>query len=155
MVAPKAESLAKKRFTKGLESLFGDANEQGQQVSLFPEETSAGIPKRDEEKKSSKGFTSQLDAFLSEAFEAEATKAEGETKEKKAPRRLAGLDLLNRQPSEGPKQNRAKISDKRRLTLAFDKGQLSELKRIAEAEGVFLKDLIAQLIERYLSERDK
>ena len=146
--------MAKKRFTKGLESLFGDANEQGQQVSLFPEATSAGSPKRDEEKKSSKGFTSQLDAFLSEAFEAETTTTENEAKEKKAPRRLAGLDLLIRQTSEGP-QNRAKLSDKRRLTLAFDKSQLSELKRIAEQEGVFLKDLIAQLIERYLSERDK
>ncbi|MEO0873517.1 MAG: hypothetical protein AAFY48_02830, partial [Bacteroidota bacterium] len=111
--------MAKKRFTKGLESLFGDANEQGQQVSLFPEETSAGRPKRDEEKKSSKGFTSQLDAFLSEAFETEADKADSENKEKKAPRRLAGLDLLIRQTSEGPRQSRAKLSDKRRLTLAF------------------------------------
>ncbi|MEL6972276.1 MAG: hypothetical protein AAFZ63_06340 [Bacteroidota bacterium] len=147
--------MAKKRFTKGLESLFGDANEQGQQVSLFPEKTSAGRPKRDEEKKSSKGFTSQLDAFLSEAFETEAEKVDSENKEKKAPRRLAGLDLLIRQTSEGPRQSRTKLADKRRLTLAFDKSQLSSLKRIAEEEGVYLKDLIAQLIERYLSERDK
>ena len=147
--------MAKKRFTKGLDSLFADAQEQGQQVSLFPEERSTGTNKRDEEKKSSKGFTSQLDAFLSEAFEAEATKVEGKAEEKKPKRRLAGLDLLIRQTTEGAQQARTKLSDKRRLTLAFDKVQLNELKRIAEEEGLYLKDLIGQLIERYLRERDK
>lgn len=149
--------MAKKRFTEGLDSLFGDADEQqGQQtLSLFPEESPSGSAKRDDEKKSSKGFASQLDAFLAEAFENEPAQAKGSTKKAKPKRRLAGLDLLIQQTAEAPKRGTTKLADKRRLTLAFDKKQLAELKQIAEAQGVFLKDLIAQLIERYLEERDK
>jgi len=148
--------LAKKRFTEGLDSLFGGADEQSQQtLSLFPEGSSSGVAKRDDEKKNSKGFASQLDAFLAEAFESEAEKTETKSQKNKPARRLAGLDLLIQQTTESPKSKSAKIADKRRLTLAFDKRQLADLKRIAEEEGVFLKDLIAQLIERYLHERDK
>lgn len=149
--------MAKKRFTEGLDSLFGDADEQqGQQtLSLFPEDSSTGSAKRDDEKKSSKGFASQLDAFLAEAFENEPPQSQANNKKEKPKRRLAGLDLLIQQTAEAPKTSRTKLADKRRLTLAFDKKQLTELKQIAEAEGVFLKDLIAQLIERYLEERDK
>lgn len=149
--------MAKKRFTEGLDSLFGGADDQQSQqtLSLFPEETSSGSAKRDDEKKSSKGFASQLDAFLAEAFENEPAKTQESNKKDKPARRLAGLDLLIQQTAEAPKRSSGKLADKRRLTLAFDKKQLAELKQIAEAEGVFLKDLIAQLIERYLQERDQ
>ena len=148
--------MAKKRFTDGLDSLFGGADEHSQKtLSLFPDEPSTGGSKRDEEKKSNKGFTSQLDAFLAEAFENEPDQAETQTRKEKPKRRLAGLDLLIQQTAEAPRKSRTKLADKRRLTLAFDKKQLAALKRIAETEGVYLKDLIAQLIERYLHERDK
>lgn len=148
--------MAKKRFTDGLDSLFGSSEEQNQEtLSLFPEENVTGVAKRDDEKKSSKGFASQLDAFLAEAFESEEDKAETKAEKKKPKRRLAGLDLLIQKTAEAPPKSRSKLVDKRRLTLAFDKKQLTALKGIAEKEGVYLKDLIAQLIERYLSERDK
>lgn len=147
--------MAKKRFTEGLDSLFGSADEQSQQtLSLFPEETSKGVPRRDDEKKNSKGFASQLDAFLAEAFEAEADKVENKQKKSNPSKRLAGLDLLIQQTAESPRRSSRKLADKRRLTLAFDKSQLTDLKRIAEEEGIYLKDLIAQLIDRYLEERE-
>jgi hypothetical protein len=154
--------LAKKRFTDDLDNLFDAPVGQGEQsLSLFPKLTKDDGVKK-EEKRSSKGFTAKLDAFLADAFEAAD---EQEKKEKaaikkvkktlsKKPRRLTGLDLLIRQTTDKPPQKRLNLAEKRRLTLAFDKAQLAQLKEIAEKEGVFLKDLINQLIERYLKERD-
>jgi hypothetical protein len=153
--------LAKKRFTDDLDNLFdAPVGQDEQSLSLFPKSPKDGLKK--DEKKSSKGFTAKLDAFLAEAFEA----ADDQEKQEKAaikkvkkslpkkPRRLTGLDLLIRQTTDKPPQKRLNLAEKRRLTLAFDKAQLAQLKEIAEKEGVFLKDLINQLIERYLKERD-
>lgn len=146
--------MAKKRFTEGLDSLFGGSNELTKEpLSLFPEEKRQGSAKRDEEKKSNKGFASQLDAFLAEAFENEDHKEQASKASSRKGKRLAGLDLLIQQTAEAPPKNLPRLTDKRRLTLAFDKQQLNRLKEIAEREGVFLKDLINQLIERYLQER--
>lgn len=149
--------MAKKRFTEGLNSLFGNDDKYPKAtLSLFPEATT-GTAHRDEEKKSSKGFASQLDAFLAEAFES----ADNQEREaaananSKAPRRLVGLDLLIQQTTDSPPGNRPKVSDKRRLTLAFDKEQLAKLKAIADEEGIYLKDLINQLIDRYLQKQQK
>ncbi|MEZ4988160.1 MAG: hypothetical protein R2795_24545 [Saprospiraceae bacterium] len=144
--------MAKKRFKEGFDSLFG-AEEAQAAPSLFPDADTDGSAQRDDERKNSKGFASQLDAFLAEAFESAAqqerdanTSASGGTK------RLTGLDLLIQRTAENPSGGKH-ISDKRRLTLAFDKAQLARLKEIAEREGIYLKDLINQLIERYLQER--
>jgi hypothetical protein len=146
--------LAKKRFTEGLDSLFGGTNGPPKEsLSLFPEEPTPGTAKRDDEKKSNKGFASQLDAFLAEAFENEDNVDQKDSSTPKKGKRLAGLDLLIRQTTDAPPKNRPTLSEKRRLTLAFDKQQLSKLKEIAEREGVYLKDLINQLIERYLQDR--
>lgn len=154
--------MAKKRFTDDLDNLFDAPQEQTEQsLSLFPQSTDKSQAKK-EVKKTSKGFAAKLDAFLADAFDA-ADEQEKEEKiaaktakktVRKKPRRLTGLDLLIRQTTDKPPQKRLNIAEKRRLTLAFDKGQLAQLKEIAEKEGVFLKDLINQLIERYLKERD-
>lgn len=146
--------MAKKRFTEGLDSLFGGTSGPPKEsLSLFPEEIKPGTAQRDDEKKSNKGFASQLDAFLAEAFENEDASEQNDSSTSKKGKRLAGLDLLIRQTTDAPPKNRPTLSEKRRLTLAFDKQQLSKLKEIAEREGVYLKDLINQLIERYLQER--
>lgn len=152
--------MAKKRFTNDLDNLFDAPEEQtDESLSLFPESNRS----KKEEKKNSKGFAAKLDAFLADAFEAAeeqekqekiAVKTAKKTVRKK-PRRLTGLDLLIRQTTDNPpKKKKLNLAEKRRLTLAFDKAQLAELKKIAEKEGVFLKDLINQLIDRYLKERD-
>ncbi|MEM1214135.1 MAG: hypothetical protein AAGJ82_00520 [Bacteroidota bacterium] len=143
--------MAKKRFTEGLDSLFADeSGEQG--LSLFPDEQAS----RDDAQKPSKGLNAKLDAFLSDALENAKAEAEAPSKKKKAksPRRLTGLDLLIRPTGEAPpRRKKTKIADTRRLTLAFNKAQLAELKTIAEAEGLLLRDLINELIDRYLQER--
>lgn len=150
--------MAKKRFTDDLDNLFDAPQEQSEQsLSLFPKPSSETT-----KQKNSKGFAAKLDAFLAEAFESADAQEKQEKQEAKAvkkttrkPRRLTGLDLLIRQTTtDTPPTKRLNLADKRRLTLAFDKAQLAQLKEIAEKEGVFLKDLINQLIERYLQERD-
>lgn len=148
--------MAKKRFTEGLNSLFGNDDQYPKPtLSLFPEAAVSGTAKRDDEKKSNKGFASQLDAFLADAFESaeKQEKSDVDQAKSKQPQRLVGLDLLIRQTTDSPPSSQPKISDKRRLTLAFDKEQLAKLKKIAEDEGIYLKDLINQLIDRYLQKQ--
>lgn len=138
--------LAKKRFTDGLDNLLGSSQEavSRQAHSLFPDEPTEGTSNRDDDKKS-KGFAAQLDAFLAEALEA------SESSDANKPR-LTGLDLLIQRTKEPPMQVRQKVSDTRRLTLAFNKEQLAQLKKMAEQEGILLRDLINRLIDRYLQE---
>ena len=149
--------MAKKQFTASMDSLFGETSmeETEQGLSLFPDKGERA--KSIKSKGANKGFSSQLDAFLADAFETE----EKENPTSKEPRkirarpRLSGLDLLIRKTADAPAASRLKAPDKRRLTLAFNKAQLAKLKEIASDEGIFLKDLINQLIERYLEQHDK
>lgn len=141
--------MAKKRFTEGLDSLFvEDTDGQGM---LFPTEAAG---QDDDTPKPSKGLDSKLDAFLSEALENAKAEAEKPAR-KKVGKRLSGLDLLIRQTGDAPpRRKKMKVSDTRRLTLAFNKEQLAQLKVIAEEEGVLLRDLINELIDRYLEGRN-
>ena len=151
--------MAKKQFTDNMDSLFGDTfvEDTKEGLSLFPDEKKQAKPVK--KKKGDKGFSLQLDNFLSDAFdvqEKEATSKKNRRKLVSSSRkpRLSGLDLLIRQTAEAPSVSRLKAPNKRRLTLAFNKTQLARLKEIAEDEGIFLKDLINQLIEKYLEQRD-
>lgn len=151
--------MAKKQFTDNMDSLFGDTSfeDTKEGSSLFPE-----TEKEATTVKGNKGFSLQLDHFLADAFDAQE-KEGSSIRPKKGRRkltpvskkpRLSGLDLLIRQTADVPTASRLKAPDKRRLTLAFNKAQLNRLKKIAEDEGIFLKDLINQLIEKYLEQRD-
>lgn len=148
--------MAKKKFKEDIDNLLSET-EQAQQEN---------------DAKVSKGFAMQLDAFLAETFkeeellekerqeqEEETTAATSSEKKDSKPRRkiirrtgkgLSGLDLLIRKTGDIPAVNKLNAPDKKRLTLAFNKTQLAKLEKIATAEGVFLKDLINQLIEQYL-----
>lgn len=159
----KLGTLAKKQFTDNMDSLFGDTSFEGakDELNLFPE--TKKDTKTVKNKKGSKGFSLQLDDFLADAFDVQE-KEGSPVRHKKGRRKLAsvskkprlsGLDLLIRQTADAPAASGLKAPDKRRLTLAFNKTQLNQLKKIAEDEGVFLKDLINQLIEKYLEQRDK
>lgn len=144
-----------------MDNLFGDTSVEDteQELSLFPEDDAKA--KNAKDKDSNKGFTSQLDAFLADAFETQEETSKSTDKKAKQPRklntrpRLSGLDMLIRKTADAPAASRLKAPDKRRLTLAFNKAQLAKLKEIATTEGIYLKDLINQLIERYLEQHDK
>ena len=149
--------MAKKRLTDDMDDLFGGQPAQESTrsaLSLFPNEERGAKAHPDEEKRGGKGFTSQLDAFLAEAFEQVAEEIVEERQSARGRRPLSGLDLLIRQTSDAPAPA-AQTNKKRRLTLAFSKEQLDQLKTIAEQEGIYLKDLINQLVENYIDAYEK
>ncbi len=157
--------MAKKRFTDNMDSLFGETPQETKEtsMSLFPEEEKqrAGA-KREADRKSGKDFAAQLDAILAEAFE--STQEEAETSapaqsEKKPRRKLpsrraTGLDLLIRRTGDEASAP-VRATNTRRLTVALKKDQLDKLKRIAKDEGVYLKDLMNKLVDRYLEKYGK
>jgi hypothetical protein len=164
--------MAKKRFRDDLDSLFGN---DPKPLSLFPEDDTskkAGSDPNDNDeatesftvdvpvrrsagKGSSKGFSDSLDAFLSEAFDAQDKPAEPASTPKPRRRRMRssrprGLDMLIqnttvKQDDPGPAGTHT-----RRVTLLFNKKHLDKLKAIAQEKDLYLKDIVAEVVEEYL-----
>jgi hypothetical protein len=130
-----------------MDSLFGKKDEP-KSLTLFSDlpETSSRSDHRPQAI-SGKGFTSQLDAFLAEAFDTIAVETESSNPRSK--RGGSGLDLLIRRTGE--QTTIEENNSRRRITLVLDKPQLDKLKVIAQSEGVRLKDLLNELVEKYLT----
>ena len=151
--------MAKKRFTAGMESLFGEAQEPKalEQESLLSdnqEKTTKRLPK----KKATKGFRADLKAFLQEAFEESFEQQLEEKKNKSKPSNAkkinkpkGGLDALLRSTIEPSK---IKLHNKpvRRLTISFEERKLEKLKRIARLEKIYLKDIIDDIVGEFIEE---
>jgi len=160
--------VSKKRFTDGLESLFGfsEGGELPEESPLL-EETEVKVkvvskPKA-KRKRSSKNFTSDLDSLFEDSLQEtiEETRTEyrekvskKSSKKRKQRRPVSGLDALIRRTLEG---SEAEVSyDKRkRVTFVFEKSKVEKLKRIAKAEKVYLKDILGDLVKEYLSQYEK
>lgn len=153
--------MAKKRFTDGLSNLFDNPFDEPatpQQPSLEANEESIDIdiPLKNEgarSKLSSKGFTNDLDAFLSDSFEREAAKDQLTPNRRK---KRSGLDLLIRSTVSADDEDRnprgGKTPDTKRVTLIFRKDHLAELKDLAKTRKMYLKDLVQEMVSGYLSE---
>jgi hypothetical protein len=163
-----SSGMAKKRFREDLESLFGP---NPKPLSLFPEEKKADdsadeatesitvdVPiRRDSPKGSSKGFADSLDAFFSEAFDADPA-PEAQPKPTKRRRRPApsranrprGLDMLIQNTTVQQDDPGPAGSHTRRVTLLFNKKHLDKLKAIAQEKEIYLKDIVAEVVEEYL-----
>jgi hypothetical protein len=170
--------MAKKRFTDDLFGLFEEPAPQPEvnQTSTDPsvsarypdagseESVEVNVPvrtKRAKKKLSSKGFTSNLDAFLSDGFEREAGRASvapspssfAPAAAPKMPhRRKTGLDLLIRSTvtDEDRLTDGETAEDTKRVTLIFNKDHLLTLKDVAKARGMYLKDVVQEMVSDYL-----
>jgi hypothetical protein len=170
--------MAKKRFTDDLFGLFEeptrrpDASRAEQDPGRAPqpaptdegeESVEVDVPTRSTKarrKLSSKGFTADLDAFLSDGFERENTASSTSGAPAAAPqktprprRRKTGLDLLIR--STVTDEDRAadeNTAETKRVTLIFKKDHLAELKEQARERGLYLKDVVQEMVSRYLEE---
>ncbi len=173
--------MAKKRFKSELSYLFDETPEERPAPRPTRKEKTTAEPKPAERKPdqkdfsltidipvadeqtdrklSGKGFTQDLDAFLSESFEEQGlstgpTKPSFQARPMPRRRRKTGLDLLIRSTvektdaDEGP----ARASDQkmRRVTLVFQPDHLQELKELAKEKNVFLKDLMGDIVADYL-----
>ena len=148
--------MAKKRFTAGMESLFGDTQDQSSfdQGPLLSEKKGTKRSASNQEKSSGKGFRENLKAFLQDAFEEslETQLEERRTNKTKAARDIkprGGLDALLRSTIEPTK---IKLQNKpiRRLTISFYEEKLDKLKSIARSEKIYLKDIIDEIVGEYI-----
>ncbi len=168
--------MAKKRFTDDLFGLFEEPAPTPETTPAEDKSVSAPMPpaaNQQEEsvevdvptkttkarrKLSSKGFTADLDAFLSDSFEREnqspSTSSAPAPAPRKTRRRKTGLDLLIRSTvaDEDRSPRGAKAPDTKRVTLIFNKEHLDRLKAQAKARGVYLKDVVQEMVAGYLEE---
>ena len=165
--------MAKKRFTDDLFGLFEDAlpeqepavpaGEEEDEVLTEKVEVKVNAPTPKARKKlSSKGFTADLDAFLSDSFAREASPAPQpspapaaaprNTPNRSRRRRKTGLDLLIQSTvsDEDRSPRGPKAPDTKRVTLIFNKEHLVELKQQAKERGVYLKDVVQEMVSDYL-----
>jgi len=172
--------LSKKKFTTGLESLFGNPSEKAFQEEsplIDVEET----PQKQVEKQAkkakvkdkavaaarraaSKNFTSDLETLfekaLSETIEDKIDRAnqkqEVRKQAKKRRRPLSGLDALIRRTGDMD-YIEVNVPNKKRVTFVFDKQKLERLKKIAKNKKLYLKDIIGDVmssfIEKYENDR--
>ena len=159
--------MSKKKFTSGLDSLFGTLTEEA-----FQEDSPLLDKQKKEEKKqkavaqkekgklkrsSSKNFTSDLETLfeqaLNETIEEKLEKHKRKTNRKTITRRrmrpLSGLDALIRKTSEMDVVE-VNIPNKKRVTFIFDKQKLLRLKEIAKKEKAYLKDIIGEVMSKFI-----
>lgn len=138
-----------------------------------PEQTKpepAPHSKKDNDRKTNAGknFTTDLDSLfqetmhesIEEQFEirkeekkSKGTKAKGVKKKKRRViPRSGGIDSLIRSTVEGSIMQIESTSNKKRVSFVFDKEKLSKLKNIAKIKKSYLRDVIDEVVERYLEE---
>jgi len=170
--------MAKKRFTDDLFGLFeepvptpeatrGEAASVRTKAPEPPdhqeESVEVNVPsqsKKARRKLSSKGFTADLDAFLSDSFERENAAPSANTAPAAAPknaphsrRRRTGLDLLIRSTVTDEDRTAGKnTAETKRVTLIFNKEHLATLKEQAKERGMYLKDVVQEMVGQYLEE---
>ena len=161
--------MSKKRFTEGMESIFGDTSEDTLQESspLLSSTSSKRKARKQDSKKSSsaKDFSSDLQSFLQDAFEDSLDQQIEERKKKQALKEqikvkkrhrkpLGGLDALIRSTVE-PEKVRVETDKSKRVTLIFDPKKLEKLKKIARNRKAYLRDVIDEIVADYLNAQDK
>ena len=146
--ARQAKRSSSKDFTSDLESLFMDAMKDAFEEDVIQNENQE------------QPTTGAAEPIVENATPAKA-EMEGMPEEAPAPKRKrrvissprtrgGGLDLLIRQTSD-----EAYIeyqSENKRVTFVFDKKKLEKLKKIAKSQKAFLKDIIGEVVSKYIEE---
>lgn len=168
--------MSKKKFTSGLESLFGDPHEQAfkeESPLIDVEETpkkQTSIPAEDRKggaatavaKRSSKDFTSDLETLFEEALvetiegkeEKAIQKKEIQRAARKRRRPLSGLDALIRKTGD-MEYVEVNVPSKKRVTFVIDKTKLERLKTIAKAKKLYLKDIIGEVMSKFIEKQEQ
>ena len=169
--------MSKKRFTDGLESLFGNPTEQGNLPDESPllvetevKEKPIAARKKNKKGRSGKNFMSDLDSLLEDALndavedQLQQRRAKNSTttaapRKAKAPRKrtrkpVTGLDALIRQTIE-TSEIEVNYNTRKRVTFAFDKDKLAKLKKIAKIEQSYLKDILGDVVSEYIDKYEQ
>ncbi|MGK0364145.1 MAG: hypothetical protein ACI85O_001201 [Saprospiraceae bacterium] len=158
--------MSKKRFTDGLESLFGISEDGNlpEELPLLIETEVKVVTKTNAKKargRSSKNFTSDLDSLFEDTLEnvIEETKSEYQQgnkldKKRKQRRPVSGLDALIRRTLESG-ETEVSYDKRKRVTFVFEKSKVEKLKRIAKSQKVYLKDILGDIVQDYLQQYEK
>jgi hypothetical protein len=158
--------VSKKRFTEGMESLFGPSDEQESDKGWFGAQEAGEQDAHEQKNKrsnSGKNFADDLQSFLQEAFDdsMERQLEERQKRDEAAPatpsvkkkqrRPMAGLDALIRSTVDPIPESETDRSRPKRITLSFDPVKLEKLKSIARNQRALLRDVIDEIVEDYLN----
>ena len=177
--------MSKKKFKKGLESLFGDwggepiddvvleleNTEDYQQQASTPKTSPHSVKDTSKKTNAGKNFTTDLDSLFQEVMHEsieeqleirkEKKKKKKEKEKQEVPKakkkrrvipRSGGIDSLIRSTVEGSIMQIESTSNKKRVSFVFDKKKLVKLKSIAKVKKSYLKDVIDEVVARYLAE---
>ncbi|MEO1714376.1 MAG: hypothetical protein AAFU60_13675 [Bacteroidota bacterium] len=160
--------MSKKKFTDGLEWLFGEeAKDTLSTESPLLEETdskkaSDDAPKQRPTKskgKSGKNFAADLDIYFREAIQqgreekitpagSRATKL-AKSNPGKQKKRSGGLDSLISQTLANAELE-INYGARKRVTFVLEKEKLEELKKMAKEQKTYMKDILRKLVVEYL-----
>ncbi len=144
----------KKKFSLGLDALFGDESPiketesvQKKQTAVATQQTKSG-PR--------KSFSNNLDIFFQDAVEEVVKEAKNNTKDggstiKRRTKPNFGLDSLIRSTIETGKL--VDKSKKKRISFTFDENSIDELKHIAKLEKARVRDIVGELIAEYIEKK--
>ncbi|MEZ5039686.1 MAG: hypothetical protein R2828_07330 [Saprospiraceae bacterium] len=145
--------MAKKKFTEGLESLFGETAGT-QQMRRGTNASDAAKETDGKGRHPGKDFTTDLQSFLTEAFEdafeEQLSQPLKERKKKKPIKALSGLDVLIRNTSDPQQQIEIEELAPRRITLTLDDQHLTKLREIARNKKTYLKEMIKEIVAEYV-----
>lgn len=167
--------MAKKKFTDGLESLFGGPSleEKFQDNPLLSDsEPSETVPPQEEvrprasrKRKSGKSFTSDLDSLFEEVLQESFQEKLGEQAQESVEVKVAkphqsvrrrrpvmGLDVLIRHTSDLTKEEMMTTSFQKRVTFVYDRKKVAKLKSIAKENKMYMKDIIGKAVSAWLKE---
>ncbi len=159
--------MSKKRFTTGLESLFGETTDlfSDKEQNALPADVELAQGKQGDtaKKPGAKDFSSALASFLHTAFE-DAFEEQIEARKSapsaasdtpvQPPKPASGLDLLIRSTIT-PSGVEIHPFATRRITLVFDNDMLGKLKSIAKIEKSHMKDIVNDIVATYISDYER
>lgn len=158
--------MSKKRFTAGLESLFGDTADPFSDKETLPADVELASSKQGDattKKTGNKDFSSALASFLHTAFE-DAFEEQIEARKNtpsaasdtpmQTPKPASGLDLLIRSTIT-PSGVEIQPFATRRITLVFDNDMIGKLKSIAKIEKAHLKDIVNEIVASYINDYER
>ncbi len=162
--------MAKKRFTDGLDSLFGASGIEKDfedRSPLLVEDKKQAKPKKEFKKskktkrKAGKSFTSDLDSlFSSSIYEKKEKKSKGGPKISRPAaepqsKNIFGLDALIRKTIDLPPEEVYIASAKKRVTFVYDRKKLELLKKIARKNNAYMKDIIGNAVSQWINEYEE
>lgn len=150
--------MAKKKFTAGLEMLFGDQDfdPQNEQVEVETRIINAPVQSgsvHTDRKRNGKNFISNIESVFTDTFSEQLNNA-GQSGFQAPSTDGLGLDALVRSTIEDAELE-VSYEKRKRVTLLIEHANLSRLKEIASEEQRYFKDLVNTIFADFISDYGK